>query len=182
MRTFTTAGRLIGTASAAALLLLGLEITAAPSNEPSFTKATATLDPLDFDYVATWTETGLGRGLLGERVNYQLVSKNSSSTWQCIGPNFKPRGQPQPGATGEATNEESLKVENGRVKGMLILRLSPGKADCHGNEFLCHVSVSYTDNSITDTSNGVSAPLPDISSQIPLPIDERGLAGNCFFP
>ena len=182
MFTFTTAGRLIGTASAAALLFLGPGITAARSAEPGFTSATAALDPLDFDYVVTFVETGLEKGLLGEKVNYRLVSKKSSSTWQCIGPNFKPRGQPQPGATEEAVEEQSLKTENGTIKGMLALRLSPGTARCHGNEFLCHISVSYVNNTITDTTNGVSAVLPDISSQVPLPIDERGLAGNCFYP
>ena len=180
MFTFTTAGRLVGTASAVALLLLGSGISAAQNAKPKprFTFATAALDPQDFDYVATWTETGLGKGSV--EVVYQLVSKNPSSRWQCIGPNFQPRGEEQPGATEEEVNEQSLKTENGTIKGMLPLRLGPGNVRCNGQGFLCHTFVSYAGNTITDTSNGVSAVLPDMSMQIPLPTDDSELAGNCF--
>lgn len=181
MFTLTTAGRLIGTASAVALLL-GPGITAASPAKPSFTSATAALDA-DFDYMATWTETGLGKKPV--TVDYELVSTNASSTFQCFSANFKPRGEEQPGPTEELVAPvpppEKLTAVDGTIKGMLTLReLNPGNASCGRGEFLCRVFVSFADNTIMDLSNSVSAALPNISTKIPPPTDKAGLAGNCF--
>ena len=191
MFAFTTAGRLIGIASAAALLLLGQGITATPGSaqtpeantKPNFTSATATLD-FQYDYMATWTETDLKKDL--KQVDYELVSQHPSSTWQCFirksATDFTPKGQPQPGGTDSLRNTGTVNVMDGSAKGMLSLRSEDvGSASCSAKEYLCRIFVSYADNTLTDMTNRVSAPpLPNISTKIPPPTDKTLAFIGCY--
>lgn len=110
--------------------------------------------------VASWDERGLGN----DNVNYTLTA-DAEAVYACIN-----RGGNHP----EAANKETFNAEvsangsfeprNGRIQESLTAGPpSAGSFTCPGGQRLVLASVAYTNIVLTDTTNGVTATLPDAS-------------------
>jgi len=108
--------------------------------------------------VVTWDERGLGN----DNVNYRLTA-SATAVYACIN-----RGGNHPQATNkETTNSEvsangSFEPKNGRIVASLSAGPpSAGDFSCPSGQALVLAQVSYTNIVLTDTTNGVSTPVPD---------------------
>ena len=110
--------------------------------------------------VASWDERGLGN----DNVDYTLTA-DAEAVYACIN-----RGGNHP----EAANKETFNAEvsangsfepkNGRIQASLTAGPpSAGDFSCPGGQRLVLASVAYTNILLTDTTNGVSTTLPDVS-------------------
>jgi hypothetical protein len=110
--------------------------------------------------VASWDERGLGN----DNVDYTLTA-DAEAVYACIN-----RGGNHP----EAANKETINAEvsangsfepkNGRIQASLTAGPpSAGDFSCPGGQRLVLASVAYTNIVLTDTTNGVTAALPDAS-------------------
>ena len=110
--------------------------------------------------VASWDERGLGN----DNVDYTLTA-DAEAVFACIN-----RGGNHP----EAANKETINAEvsangsfeprNGRIQASLTAGPpSAGDFSCPGGQRLVLASVAYTNIVLTDTTNGVTANLADVS-------------------
>jgi hypothetical protein len=104
------------------------------------------------------------RGLGNENVTYTLTA-DATATYACIN-----RGGKNPSAAnkqtfnGDVTGGGSFEVKNGRVTESLSAGpISAGSFSCPGGQRLVLASVSYTNILLTDTTNGVSTSVPNVS-------------------
>ena len=110
--------------------------------------------------VASWDERGLGN----TNVDYTLTA-DAEAVYACIN---KGGNHPQ-AANKETFNAEvsangSFEPRNGRIQASLTAGPpSAGSFTCPGGQRLVLASVAYTNIVLTDTSNGVTATLPDAS-------------------
>ena len=123
-------------------------------------QATATLPNLLF----TWTEVGLGNNA---GVTYEL-STNVTATFGCVN-----NGSNRPKATNKTTVTEPVGTsatltsdKNGNVSGSVVVDTSsvspPAGFSCPQGQTLEALSATFADNTITDTTNNVSATVGDI--------------------
>jgi hypothetical protein len=120
---------------------------------------TATLPDLLF----TWTEVGLGNNV---GVNYDITT-NVTATFGCVN-----KGSNHPKATNKTTVTEPVSKtaslmsdKNGNVSGSVELAtsaVSPTGFSCPQGQTVEALSASFTQNTITDTTNHVSVTLGDI--------------------
>jgi hypothetical protein len=111
--------------------------------------------------VVSWDEAGVGQAT----VNYTL-SAQGSATYACIN-----GGGNHPKASNKATFPGPVsasgtfpRTKNGRVTGSLAAGpVSSGSFSCPSGQTLVLAAVSYTNIVLTDTTNGVSVSLDDIS-------------------
>ena len=139
-------------------LVTGTSLASARS-ATSTTSASAQLPDLQF----TWTEVGVG----STNVDYSL-STVVVATFGCMN-----GGGKHPSASNKTTIttpvQTSVKLtadQNGKITGSAILdtaSVSTGGFSCPSGQTLVALSASFTHNTITDTTNGVTATDEDIS-------------------
>ena len=113
-----------------------------------------------------WTEVGLGS--TGDGVDF-TVSTTVSVTFGCVN-----GGGRHPSATNKTTITEPVDQsvgpltvdKNGQITSSVVLDIpavSPTGFSCPSGQTLVALSAKFTDNTITDTTNGVAATDEDIS-------------------
>lgn len=160
----------------AALALLGAcaaDTTApGPTPAPSFAKgppkpgahfqsATASLDGVNL--VASFREVGLGVG----NVTVEL-SAEATAEYACQnnGGQF-PNDPKKQSVSGPVSSTGTFPVtKNGHVEGSLTVSAPASTLDCPNGQHVVTVSVSYTDVTLTDVTNQVSADVPGTFSAV----------------
>lgn len=104
------------------------------------------------------------RGLGNDNVDY-LLSADATAEYACVNGGGKhPQAANKETVNAEVSAEGSFEVKNGRVQASLSAGPpSAGDFSCPGGQRLVFASVSYTNIWLTDTTNGVSTPIPDAS-------------------
>jgi hypothetical protein len=111
--------------------------------------------------VVTFDEAGVGQ----QQVNY-VLSADASATYACIN-----GGGNHPKAANKATFNGPIssptigfQPENGRVKGSISVGpLSSGSFSCPSGQTLVLASVSYSNITLTDITNNVTASIGSVS-------------------
>jgi hypothetical protein len=156
---------------AAMLAMLSL-VAAAPALavSPHFISASGTLNA-NGSLTVKYKEAGLGTNQL---INYTLTA-DATATYVCVN-----RGGANPSAQNKTTVSGPVSAsgsfssgKNGNVTASLTVSPPPSDISCPPGQTLELASVSYTNVTLTDTTNGISIPLGDFSSGCLLP-DVRG--------
>jgi hypothetical protein len=150
-------------------LLAAVAVTAiagvAYADSPHFISATdaiITTTADGGDLVVSWKEAGLGNNQL---INY-TAEADGTAEYACIN-----NGGNHPQAANKVTVNGPVSAsgafnsgKNGSITASLTVEEpSPGSFSCPGGQSFVLASVSYTDVSITDTTNNVSESLPNQS-------------------
>ena len=116
---------------------------------------TASINSTTGDVTVTWKEAGLGDTA---SVNY-VASATAAARYQCVN-----RGGKCPAAANKQDVLSNVSAsgtfqsgKNGSINGSLIFEPPEGTLNCPGGQVLKTVSVSYTNISLADTTNGVAA-------------------------
>jgi hypothetical protein len=110
--------------------------------------------------VVNWDEAGLGQ----QQVNYTL-STDAHATYACInGGGNHPKASNKEDVNGPlSTPNKGFQPENGRVKASLSVGpLGAGNFACPSGQTLVLAQVSYTNITLTDTTNNVVAHPADV--------------------
>ena len=110
--------------------------------------------------VASWDERGLGN----TNIDYTLTA-DASAVFACInGGGNHPQAANKETVNAEVSAAGSFEPKNGRVQASLTAGPpSAGSFSCPNGQRLVLASVAYTNIVLTDTTNGVTANLPDAS-------------------
>jgi hypothetical protein len=131
-----------------------------------FLKATGGIVAGTGDYTASFKEAGLGN----LPITYKLDAV-TTYTFQCFTKsNNNPHGSPNSGGPSDSSTQTTITPHNGQITGSLTLDVvfPPPTASCQGGGLkLCLTAANYTDVSLTDTTNAVTAGLPDAGEAAP---------------
>ena len=137
---------------------------------PHFVSAAGTLNS-NGSLTVNFKEAGLGTN---QNINYTF-SANASATYVCVN-----KGGGNPAAQNKTTVAGPVSAsgtfnsgKNGNVTASLTVQPPPANLNCPGGQTQQVASVSYTGVTLTDTTNGITVSLGDISSGCLLP-DVRG--------
>lgn len=141
------------------MFLAGL-VMAAPAalaTSPHFVSATAALSGQNL--IVSWKEAGLGDN---QQINY-TANADATATYVCVN-----HGGANPSASNKTTVSGPVSAsgtfssgKNGNINASLTLNPpGPGGLSCPPGQQLEVASVSYTDVSITDTTNGITESIP----------------------
>jgi hypothetical protein len=139
------------------IFALGLGTQAAFADSPHFVRASASISGTSL--TATFKEAGLGTN---ETVSITL-NATATATYVCVN-----GGGSNPSAANKTTVTAPVSAtgtftsgKNGSVVGSLTVTApGPGSFTCPPGQTLSLASVTYTDVSLTDTTNNVSADIP----------------------
>jgi hypothetical protein len=155
---------------AAVLATAALAVPAALAVNAHFISANGALNA-NGSLTVNFKEAGLGTNQL---INYTL-SANGTATYVCVN-----KGGANPSASNKTTVNGPVSAsgtfnsgKNGNVTASLTVNPPPTDLSCPGGQKLALASASYTDVTLTDTTNGITESLGDISSGCLLP-DVRG--------
>jgi hypothetical protein len=139
------------------LAIAALAVPAALAVSPHFISASATVNT-DGSLTVKFKEAGLGTNQL---INY-TASAQGTATWVCVN-----KGGANPSAQNKTTVNGPVSAsgafdsgKNGNVTGSLTLQPPPSDITCPNGQKLELASASYTGVSITDTTNGITEPIP----------------------
>lgn len=140
----------------ALFLIAGFSLTAF-AESPHFVRASAKLSGTNL--VVSFKEAGLGTNQL---ITY-VASADASATYVCVN-----RGGANPSASNKTTVSGPVSAtgtfssgKNGQVTASLTLNPpGPGGFSCPPGQSLEIAEVSYTNVSITDTTNSITEPIP----------------------
>jgi hypothetical protein len=150
------------------MMLAGFIMAAGPALavSPHFISASATLNP-NGSLTANFKEAGLGTN---QNINYTL-SASATATYVCVN-----NGGANPSAQNKTTVSGPVSAsgtfnsgKNGNVVGSLTVSPPPSNITCPPGQTLELASVSYTNVTLTDTTNNISVSLGDFSSGCLLP-------------
>jgi hypothetical protein len=150
---------------ASLILAIGAAISLAQSAH--FARASASVDDSGA-LLVTWDERGLGNGGDDGNVNYTLTA-DASAEFGCINNGQKhPKASNKETVNGPLSADISLPVgKNGRVIGALTVGpLDAGDFSCPSGQTLVLGSVSYSNVSLTDTTNGSTADIAGSFSRV----------------
>jgi hypothetical protein len=145
----------------AGLLAFGAVTASATSGAHFFHKASTSTVNNAGALVVSWDEAGVGQ----DQVNY-ILSADASATYACInGGGNHPQASNKETFNGPLQSPETgFLPENGRVKGTLSVGpLSAGSFSCPNGQTLVLACVSYSNISLTDTTNNVTETFADTS-------------------
>jgi hypothetical protein len=145
---------------AAVALLASSSMTVLGTSGAHFFKATASINDSGA-LVVTFDEAGVGQN----QVNYTL-SANASATYACInGGDNHPKAANKATFNGPVSSPSiGFQPENGRVKGSISVGpLGSGSFSCPSGQRLVLASVSYSNITLTDTTNNVTASIGSVS-------------------
>ncbi len=142
---------------AAVFATAALAVPAALAVSPHFISASATLNA-DGTLTANFKEAGLGTN---QNITY-VLSADGTATWVCVN-----NGGANPSAQNKTTVNGPVSAtgtfnsgKNGNVIGSLTVSPPPSDISCPKGQSLELASASYTNVAITDTTNGVTEPIP----------------------
>ena len=157
--------RLLFVIFAPLLLVLGTTLPA-QAVSPHFITASGTLNA-NGTLTANFKEAGLGTN---QNITY-VLSADSTAVYVCVN-----NGGANPSAQNKTTVSGPVSAtgtfssgKNGNVIGSLTVSPPPSNISCPKGQTLELASVSYTNVTLTDTTNGVSISLGDFSSGCLLP-------------
>lgn len=139
----------------AAIIMFGLLAQSVFAANPHFVSASANLAS-NGNLIVQFKEAGLGNN---QNIN-EVASADSTAEYACIN-----KGGKHPQATNKETVSGPVTASgnfssgrNGQINGSLTLTPpGPGSFSCPNGQKLVLASVSYTNVTITDTTNNVSA-------------------------
>jgi hypothetical protein len=151
--------RKLGIIAVLSLMALALAAVPALADSPHFNRASATLDNNTGNLVVSFKESGLGTNQL---ITY-TANASGTAEYQCFN-----NGGKHPKAGNKTTVNGPVSAtgtfdsgKNGSVNGTLTLMPpSQGAFSCPAGQTLYLQSVSYTNVSVTDTTNTVTAAIP----------------------
>jgi hypothetical protein len=142
------------------MMLAGFVMATAPAAlavSPHFINASATVNK-DGSLTVKFKEAGLGTNQL---INY-TASAQGTATWVCVN-----RGGANPSAQNKTTVNGPVSAsgtfssgKNGNVTASLTIQPPPSNISCPKGQQLELASATYTDVSITDTTNKVTESIP----------------------
>jgi hypothetical protein len=138
-------------------LLIGASVALADA--PKFHAATSSVNN-DGALVVNWDERGLGN----DNVDYTLTA-DASALYACLnrGGNH-PQAANKEAFEGAVSAGGSFQPKNGRVVASLTAGpLAAPQFTCPSGQQRVLAAVTYTNIVLTDTTNGVSTPVPDAS-------------------
>jgi hypothetical protein len=143
-----------------------LVVPAALAVSPHFVSASGTVNA-DGSLTVNFKEAGLGTNQL---INYTL-SGQGTATWVCVN-----NGGANPSAQNKTTVNGPVSAsgtfnsgKNGNVTASLTVQPPPSDISCPKGQKLELASASYTDVTLTDTTNGITVLLGDFSTGCLLP-------------
>lgn len=147
--------------SIALVVMTALAITAAATlaAAPKFFAVSSSINGSGALSVS-WDERGLGN----DNIDYTL-SADATAVWACINGGGKhPQAANKETVSSPVVANGSFEPKNGRVQASLSAGPpSQGDFTCPGGQRLVLASVSYSNITLTDTTNGVSTSIPDAS-------------------
>ena len=150
----------------AAFATAAIAVPVALAVSPHFINASGTLNA-DGSLTVNFKEAGLGTN---QSINYTL-SADATATYVCVN-----KGGSNPSAQNKTTVSGPVSAsgtfssgKNGNVTASLTVNPPPSDISCPNGQRLELASVSYTDVTLTDTTNNVSISLGDFSSGCLLP-------------
>src|SRR5215469_263187 len=157
------------------MILAGFVMAASPALavSPHFVSASGTVNS-DGSLTVNFKEAGLGTN---QNINYTLTAQGTA-TWVCVN-----NGGANPSAQNKTTVNGPVSAtgtfssgKNGNVTASLTLTPPPPPStfSCPNGQKQATAEVTYTDVSITDTTNGVTAPVTGVFSTGCLLPDVRG--------
>jgi hypothetical protein len=110
--------------------------------------------------VVNWDQRGLGN----DNIDYTLTA-DATATYACINGGGKhPQAANKETVNGEVSGGGSFEPKNGRVVASLSAGpISAGGFSCPNGQRLVLAAVSYTNIVLTDTTNGATTTVPDVS-------------------
>jgi hypothetical protein len=127
------------------------------ADSPHFVRASASLNASG-TLTVSFKEAGLGTNQL---INYEATA-DATATYVCVN-----RGGSNPSASNKTTVAGPVSAtgtfssgKNGAVTASLTLSPPPSNISCPPGQSLALASVSYTNVAITDTTNGITEPIP----------------------
>ena len=145
----------------AALAATAVLALASPAfaDAPKFHSATSSVNNAGA-LVVNWDERGLGN----LNIDYTLTA-DASAVYACInGGGNHPQAANKETVNAEVSASGSFEPKNGRIVASLAAGPpSAGAFSCPNGQRLVLASVSYTNITLTDTTNGVSTPVADAS-------------------
>lgn len=144
-------------ALSAPILFIAAFAAPAHATSPHFISASASLSGANLD--VNFKEAGLGTNQL---IAY-VASADASATYVCVN-----KGGGNPSASNKATVNGPVSAggsfnsgKNGNVSASLELSPpGPGSFSCPNGQTLALAEASYTNVAITDTTNGITEPIP----------------------
>jgi hypothetical protein len=151
---------------AAVFATAALAVPAALADSPHFVSAAGTLNA-DGSLTAKFKEAGLGTN---QNIDYSLTAQGSA-TYVCVN-----NGGANPSAKNKTTVAGPVEAtgtfnsgKNGNVTASLTVQPPPSDITCPSGQTLKLALVSYTDVTLTDTTNNIVVMLGDFSSGCLLP-------------
>jgi len=143
----------------AVLSLLVTALAAVPAlAAPHFQSASGTIGN-NGALTVSFDERGLGNG----NINYSLTG-DATATWACFNGGGKhPQAANKETETNPVVEEASFESKNGRVVASFSTDAPTTTFTCPSGQRLRLASISYTDLVLTDTTNGTSTNLADVS-------------------
>jgi hypothetical protein len=134
-----------------------LAVPAALAVSPHFVNASGTLNG-DGSLTVNFKEAGLGTNQL---ITYTL-SANATATYVCVNKGgSNPSAQNKTTVAGPVSSTGTFNSgKNGNVTASLSVSPPPSDITCPSGQKLEVASVSYTNVTLTDTTNNVVAPIP----------------------
>lgn len=147
-----------------------ITVPVATGVSPHFINASGTLNA-NGTLTVKFKEAGLGTN---QNINY-VLSANGTATWVCVNKGgANPSAQNKTTVNGPVTASGTFNSgKNGNVTASLTLNPPPSDISCPNGQRLELASASYTDVTLTDTTNNVSISLGDFATGCLLP-DVRG--------
>jgi hypothetical protein len=137
------------------LLIFGLAAQAALAVSPHFIRASAARSGNNL--VVTWKEAGLGDNL---NIDY-TASATATRVDSCVNNGGQIPSDPKKTTTvAQVSAEGTFSVKNGSVNGSLTLSPPATTLSCPPGQRATLISLSYTNVSITDETNGITEPIP----------------------
>jgi hypothetical protein len=162
--------RRITLAIIACIATMAIGMSAAYADSPHFVRTSASLNSAG-SLTVSFKEAGLGTNQL---ITY-VASADATATWVCVN-----RGGANPSAQNKTTVNGPVSAtgafssgKNGQVTASLTLSPPPSDISCPPGQNLQLAFVTYTNVTITDTTNNVSESLGSFTSGCLLP-DVRG--------
>jgi hypothetical protein len=150
----------------AVLATATLAVPAALADSPHFVSASGSLNN-DGSLTVNFKEAGLGTN---QNIDY-VLSADGTATWVCVN-----NGGANPSAKNKTTVNGPVSAtgtfnsgKNGNVTASLTVNPPPSDISCPSGQTLMLASASYTNVTLTDTTNNVSISLGDFSTGCLLP-------------
>jgi hypothetical protein len=142
---------------AAAFATAALAVPAALATSPHFISASGTVNS-DGSLTVNFKEAGLGTN---QNISYTL-SADGTTTWVCVN-----KGGANPSAQNKTTVNGPVSAsgtfssgKNGNVTASLTVQPPPSNISCPNGQRLELAPASYTNVTLTDTTNNIIAPIP----------------------